>query len=506
MAGKDVLKELSTTLSQARILLAADVDVKLVEGIDANVLVTRLVELHKNDTGISITDRAQIAAIIDDMGKEKAPEAVEVIHNAAFRPMAAEVDALYQITNKERETADGTTADFINYFRNRVDRIRRIIEERRIKVSLSPSIETVKSYTSGREVTVVGIVTTKTTTKKNNLMIIMEDETSDLRVIFVNGAAKFSKDLFEDGRRLINDEVVAIRGKMSNQFLIANEIIWPDIPIREQKKIEDDIAIAFMSDIHVGSRQFMEKSFSKMLRWLNGDTMSKPDTLAGKIKYIVMAGDVADGVGVYPGQEYELSIPDIYLQYKLLFGFISRIPDYIHVFVMPGNHDAVGRAEPQPPLGENLLNDFKADNVHIISNPSTLNLHGLDVLAYHGTSLDSIIKAIPDTNYAAPEKAMIELLKRRHLSPIYGGNVIIPSKDDQLVIDKVPDILHMGHIHKNGLAEYHGVKIVNSGTWQNTTAFQQRSGHIPTPCVLPIYEPKQNSFASISFEEGITWK
>ncbi len=92
-----------------------------------------------------------------------------------------------------------------------------------------------------------------------------------------------------------------------------------------------------------------------------------------------------------------------------------------------------------------------------------------------------MISAIPDTSYANPEKAMIEILRRRHLSPIYGGNVIVPSKEDNLVIDKIPDILHMGHIHKNGIANYHGVEIVNSGTWQARTDFQIRQGHIPTP-------------------------
>lgn len=502
MPGKDVLKELSATLSQARILLAANVDAKLLDGVDANALVTRLIELHKNDEGVSIADRDQISAIVADIEKEKGPVDVEVIRSSTFKPAAADVDAVYQITNKERQNADGTTADFVNHFRNRFERIKHMIETHRIKVSMSSSIETAKAYTSGREITVAGIVTSKVITKKGNLMVVIEDETSELRVIFVNGAAKLSQDLFEEGKMLINDEVVAIRGKISNQFLIANEIIWPDVPIRQQKQIEDDIAIAFMSDIHVGSRQFMEKNLSKMLKWLNGNESLNADTLAGKIKYIVMAGDVADGVGVYPDQELELSIPDIYLQYKLLFSYIEQIPDYIHVFVMPGNHDAVGRSEPQPPLGEDLLNDFKADNVHIISNPSALNLHGLDVLAYHGTSLDSIIRAVPDASYAAPEKAMVELLKRRHLSPIYGGNVIIPSRDDQLVIDKVPDILHMGHIHKNGLAEYHGVKIVNSGTWQNVTQLQLRYGHVPTPCILPVYEAKQGRFATVNFNEG----
>ena len=84
----------------------------------------------------------------------------------------------------------------------------------------------------------------------------------------------------------------------------------------------------------------------------------------------------------------------------------------------------------------------------------------ITVALYHGTSLDSIIASIPNNSYAKPEKAMVELLKRRHLSPIYGGNIIVPSKNDSMIIEKAPDILHMGHIHKNGITNYHGVAIV----------------------------------------------
>ena len=506
MAEKDALKELSTTLSQARILLAADVDAALVKGMDTNMLVARLIELHKSDTGISVATKAEISAIADEIRTEKTPVPVEVIRQAGFKPSAAEVDALYKITNKERLTTDGNISDFVDHFKNRLEKIRGIIEWRRVQASLSKNIISTRSYMSGRDVTVIGMVTSKIVTKKGNIMVVLEDDTADIKVIFMNGSSQQSRNLFEHSRRLINDEVVAIRGKLSNQFLMANEILWPDVPIKEQKVVKEDIGIAFMSDIHVGSRQFMEKNFEKMLKWLNGEAQSREDALAGKIKYIIMAGDVADGVGIYPDQEYELSIPDIYLQYKLLFNYIDMIPDYIHVFVLPGNHDAVGRAEPQPALTDDLLKDFKKDNVHIVTNPSYLNIHGLDVLAYHGTSLDSMIRAIPDLSYAMPEKAMVEVLKRRHLSPIYGGNVIVPSKEDQLVIDRVPDIMHMGHIHKNGLAEYHGVKIVNSGTWQGPTNLQVRSGHIPTPCILPVYEASKATFTSINFENGEKWK
>ena len=94
---------------------------------------------------------------------------------------------------------------------------------------------------------------------------------------------------------------------------------------------------------------------------------------------------------------------------------------------------------------------------------------------------------------------MIELLKRRHLSPIYGGNIIVPSKNDNMVIEKVPDILHMGHVHRNGLANYHGVKMVNSGTWQAKTEYQVILGHVPTPCMVPVYDAKNDSFITVDF-------
>jgi DNA polymerase II small subunit len=500
MSENDSLQSLSRTLSQARILLAADVDADLVKGVDINVIISRLIEIHKNDNSISIADRAEISSILEQIKIEKMPKPIELARGTNPNTMASNVESDYEIYKVEHESAEGTVNDFINYFRNRIERIKKIIENRRIAANLAPNIEAIKKYTNGREVVIAGIVSNKIITKNKNLMVVVEDQTADFKIIFINGNSAESKALFESASRIINDEVIAIKGKISNQFIIANEIIWPDIPIKEKKVIDEDIAIAFISDIHVGSKQFMSKNFSNMIRWLNGEMTTKSAALAGKIKYLVMAGDVADGVGIYPDQEYDLAVPDVYLQYKMLMNFIGSIPDYIEVFIMPGNHDAVQRAEPQPELGKDLINDFKMDNVHFVSNPCKLKLHGIDVLSYHGTSLDSMISAIPDMSYARPEKAMIEILKRRHLSPIYGGNVVVPSRNDQMVIEEVPDILHMGHIHKNGLSEYHGVTVVNSGTWQARTNFQVRTGHIPTPCILPVYETKTRNVTMLNFD------
>ena len=78
------------------------------------------------------------------------------------------------------------------------------------------------------------------------------------------------------------------------------------------------MAIAFTSDIHVGSKLFLEKQFVKFIEWLNGNVDTRKD-IAEKIKYLVISGDLVDGIGVYPNQDKELSISDIYKQYSVLF-------------------------------------------------------------------------------------------------------------------------------------------------------------------------------------------
>ncbi len=496
------VQELVRILSLSRVVLSGDVKPELLEGIDIDVLANRIISSKKESAALLVIKSDDIIKELEEMGKvDKAPLPIEVIRSSDFKPFAMEMDANYSINNRKTERTEGTASDFVNYFRSRLAKIKTILESHAAAAGLLRNLEALKGLTDGREVSIVGIVADKFVTKKGNVMLVLEDETGEAKVMFMNGTGQKAKELFENGGKIINDEVVAITGKISGPFVIANQVLWPDIPIRTKKNIEDDIAIAFMSDIHVGSKRFMQKNFESMIKWLNGNGEQRHKELAGKVKYIVMAGDVADGVGIYPGQDRDLAILDLYAQYQELFNYIDAIPDYIHVFLLPGNHDAVQRAEPQPPLGSDILKGFKRDNVHIISNPSYVTAHGLDILAYHGTALDSVIAAIPGMSYAHPEKVMIEMLKRRHLSPVYGGNVIVPSREDNLVIDKVPDILHMGHIHKNGISSYHGVEIVNSGTWQARTDYQIMQGHIPTPCVLPVYEAKSKNFTSISFGE-----
>ena len=78
----------------------------------------------------------------------------------------------------------------------------------------------------------------------------------------------------------------------------------------------------------------------------------------------------------------------------------------------------------------------------------------------------------------------------------------MPEEKDYLMIEGDIDVVHMGHIHKNGTALYKGVNVINSGTWQAQTDFQVRQGHIPTPALLPVYEMKYGQIKMLDFSGG----
>ncbi len=504
--GDNLVTELAQKLS-GKVVISSEITDSDIKGIGTEIISRKALEFFGKSQGLKVIDRETLKKIIGkpapEEEQEKSPK-VEVTGSISKKDTAKDVRADFTIKNAAIEKTPAGVEDFSAYFKNRFDKLRLLIERGRSAggVSITNKIENLKVYANGRDIGVIGMVYEKTVTKNGHVMFSIEDETGTGKVLLIKAertSRKEKHELFDFASKIVNDEVIAIKGRISSPFLIADGVIWPDIPIRQIKKTEDDIAIAFASDIHIGSKLFLDKQFEKFIEWLNGKIDVRKD-IAEKIKYFVISGDLVDGIGVYPNQDKELSINDIYKQYDALFRYLNQIPEHIEVFVLGGNHDALQRAEPQPPLGDDLIKkDFKKDNIHLVSNPGYVKMHGINTLAYHGTSLDSVIQAIPGCSYSKPESAMIEVLKKRHVSPIYGDNPIMPSKKDSLVMDEVPDILHMGHLHKNGYADYHGTQVINSGTWQARTSYQVKLGHMPTPAILPIYHAKSGALWSMDF-------
>ncbi len=498
--GKGTLLEFVSRLS-GKAIISSDITDTDLENVDLESLVANVTERYQNLDG-KVLGKKELAEILAGMTVKKEPVQIEVIRSEGFRPAAKDIEPEFRARDVKVERTSSSVSDFVDYFQDRFARQREILRSYGNGFTgVVGSIENIKQYMDGREIAAVGMVYDKIVTAKGNVMITLEDESGTTKVLFMKPSRKVKdeqNELLDSASKLMKDDVIAVKGKMWNSFIIASRLLWPDIPLHQQAKVEEDVAIALVSDVHVGHKLFMEKQFGKFLEWINGGVDNRKD-LAAKIKYMVVAGDLVDGIGIYPEQDKELAIDDIYKQYSVFFDFMESIPDYIEVFIIPGNHDAVQRAEPQPKVGNGFLKDFKRDNVHMMTNPCYLNLHGVKILAYHGTSLDSVIRSVPGCTYGTPTDAMKEILKRRHLSPIYGGNIVVPSKNDALVINEVPDILHMGHIHKNGYDAYHGTLLINSGTWQGRTGYQIKQGHVPSPCLLPVYEAQSGKIDVMDF-------
>ncbi|MFH1471120.1 MAG: DNA-directed DNA polymerase II small subunit [Candidatus Micrarchaeota archaeon] len=492
-------------INQADMILSPDALEFLKKAENLEDLVDKL--LKGNDFVITAE---RISSLVIKSEEKKIPLPVEVIRSSNFKAVAAEYPARLSVEKGSdvsgKSRCVGNVEDFVNYFRSRFRETEKIFRSR-VHTNPTATTKSLAGYGNGARVRLVGIINSKRKTKKGHLLIEIEDEHGSAKVLALDDRKEKQHSCFEKANTLLLDEVVGVDGRISDPFLIAEDIVWPDLPVKEQKiGGEEDLSIAFLSDIHFGSRYFLEKNFAHMTQWLNGGAGNERSReAAGKVKYVVIAGDIVDGVGVYPKQENELIVKDVYEQYSLLAKFLSELPDYIEVVVSPGNHDAVRRAEPQPKLSEEIMGEAcNMTNVHPIGNPTYVSIADLKVLVYHGTSLDSIIAATQGCDYLHPEKPMLELMKRRHLSPIYGDNPIVPEEKDYLVISELPDIVHMGHVHKNGYMLYRGVSLVNSGTWQGRTDFQVKQGHVPSPCIMPVYELKTGKMRNFDFSvDGI---
>jgi DNA polymerase II small subunit len=423
----------------------------------------------------------------------QAPLAAEVVRPAQFIPTAREYAAdikishALDVTGKSR--TKGEVDNFIAHFRNRYERISKML--RRSNSVAGVDLADVKRHV-GEKARIIVFVSEKRETKKGNLLFEVEDLTGTFKVVVSRSG--YNEKILDKARHVLKDDIIAITGKVLEPYLIAEEIEWPDLPvIREKKQAENDVAAAYLSDIHFGSKQFLGRHLKLFTDWLHGRGETRE--LAGKVKYLFIAGDIVDGIGIYPNQEKGLVVKDIFQQYRMFDDFLSDIPAHIEVIAAPGNHDAVRRGEPQPAIGKDLV----SSDLTMVGNPTSVSVEGIKHLMYHGTSIDSMIASIPGASYVHPEKVMVEYLKRRHLSPIYGGNLIIPENIDYMVIEEPPDVFHCGHVHKNGYTQYRGTLVINSGTFQDQTDFQIKQGHVPTPANVPVLELKSGRLHALDF-------
>ena len=356
-------------------------------------------------------------------------------------------------------------------FSSRFNKLKRIISDRPESRMLK-SIASVKTVKLEDDMYVCGLVTTRNS-ERNITKLVLEDPSGSFEGIV------FDAELQKTADTLLTDQFVMARVNLGkNSGFIIKDLILPDIPEQMVNKSETEAYAVFLSDLHIGSKYFMEEEFTEFVLWL-----SSPDPVARKIRFVLIGGDIVDGVGIYPNQNKELVCQTIEEQLKKVEDLIDKIPKNVKIIIMPGNHDPGRRALPQPAIPKKYNSGlWERENVVMVGNPSVVSLNGVKVMMFHGQSIDDIVKTTPGLSYDKPTNVMKHLLRARHLSPIYGSQTpIAPEMQDLLVIEDVPDIFHVGHVHRAELDMYKGILLVNSGSWQKQTPFQASVGMTPNP-------------------------
>ena len=424
--------------------------------------------------------------------------------NRADFPMDA-VDAMidikvhYDITGNS--TTEGKMGDINNAFNDRLERLRKLIitnsnlPRRPMEIA---RLQVEKSRFQGREniAVAIGLVNDPRHTKNGHLMFSIEDSSGELPCLLMNrqGDDRILEHAQVIEAGLMPDDVLGVSGNFSQNgdMFYIDDLHFPMQDKHEKCFAEQGVSVAFLSDIHVGSKTFLEAQWHKMIQWFN------TDPLARTIKYLVLSGDCVDGVGIYPGQDKELAIKDLYGQYTRFAELLELLPEWVECIMLPGNHDAVRPAEPQPTLEPEIQQDF--NSTKFVGNPCDFSLDGVRLLSYHGKSIDDFVAGLRTVTYRDPVEAMRQMLRRRHLAPQWGGKTpLSPEPEDGLVIREVPDIFVTGHVHGHACLDFRGTTLVCSSTWQDQTSYQRMLGFQPKPCMLTIVNLGTHKSISIPF-------
>ncbi len=398
--------------------------------------------------------------------------------------------------------------DFTLLFASRYRFLESILRQRQELQNTMP-ISRLLGKKEKETVSIIALIEDISETKNGNMILTVEDLTGRIKVIF----SKNKKELYQKAKDLILDEVIGITGSLGDKIIFGEEITWPDVPANNQlKKSEIEEYAIFLSDIHVGSKLFLKDEFNKFLRWINAEAGNPVQReIAKKVKYIIIAGDLVDGIGIYPSQQDELAVHNIIHQYEEFSELIKKIPSDKKIIICPGNHDAVHLAEPQSSFDEKFAPSlFKIPNVTLVTNPALVNIgktetfSGFDVLLYHGYSFDYYVANVDSIRnnggYHRADLIIKFLLKRRHLAPSFKSTPYFPGhKEDPLLIKKIPDFFISGHIHYSNVANYKGITTVSGSCWQGTTTFQEKLGHQPEPARVPIVNLKTREIKILKF-------
>lgn len=400
----------------------------------------------------------------------------ETINNFLSGLSCFTTNGITYVDYTEKLMITATADDWIKHFNSRYNKISKIL---RGKIPRPFRISDIKY--AEKHVDVIGMLYDTTVSSKGHLLWEVEDPSGKCRVIIMKNKEK----VMEAARCILSDAIIGISGTLGTRaepsrvssdrralpVIFADELILPGIPKIDWPTGSNGV-IVFISDTQIGSKYTMMQTLEKAVEEINK---------IKNLRAVVHLGDLVDALAVYPGHDEELVLKSFKEQYDAAASILLKIRHDVPIFIIPGNHSFGGGSNkmPSPSTPRTADTDavFQIPNVKMLSDPAELIIDGkIRILLTHGISVNSILaeyglSPTPDSVI----HSMRAMLKHRHISPIYGTrqSQIMPTHEDYLVIENVPNVIALGHIHVASLGEYNGVRLLSVGGFQSETPYMK---------------------------------
>jgi DNA polymerase II small subunit/DNA polymerase delta subunit B len=301
----------------------------------------------------------------------------------------------------------------------------RIFDKRKFSVddvskTLSERYEKIRKYFSNRIELVntisINRITQNTTGFSLVVMVREKDENNKtLTVEDLTGETTIHADA-SSLSSVVSDEIIGVVCEKIGDKIKALNVLWPDIPLkREIPKTEENIYCMFLSDLHL-EQDFEEKTdkIIKEIQSLNYEQF-----------YIFLFGEN-------------------FANKKTLGDFVRKMSSNSKIVIIQNNSQT-----------------FEGEDILYFSSPAFLNIHKkINLLLCDSKHFSSYKEIWHDKK---PEEIMLELLKKRHLDPIFEFEKV--SLENSFIIDIVPDIFVSGNFGTSGIKNHKGTTIISCGNF-----------------------------------------
>lgn len=360
------------------------------------------------------------------------------------------------------------SADAIAHFERNPDKVKEFIELAAGKLErpfvtmetvgsvmggISPKIRVLTTFHSGRRETSVAQMSDRLNARYQKLSEILSKKTELTNLISVNRISQqnnrfsiiamlkevnpgdrslvvedptgstsvyISDEAVGDFHYLVEDEVVGLvcDNEDSSENRVT-KIVFPDIPLSTRPAAsQQEILCMFVSDVHMEEDEFQPRALEKFADYLK---KIKQDVL------VFVLGDVAKD-------------PDRLERFQKMF------PQNFPVMYLQGELEGTCK--------ENCLPD-----------PVVVDVGGVRIFMSHGKMFQGYMEKFK----VSPEGMLLQMVKKRHLSPTVGEN---PRLDDEkLLLESVPDIFVVGHFHDPRTVNYKGTTIISLGSFVTQPIF-----------------------------------